>query len=204
MATWLALLTSSLNSHAAALLSGAYLGVTVDWLHFTGVAAWIGGLACLIYVLPVAVKASQSAGEQVRAKAVARFSQMALGAVGVIILTGTFQAWLQIGSWEGFVQTAYGERDGQDRVARAATCAGGLQPGGGAARFGQGGRRRRKCGRGDTGSTVRVRRAGRGRPGRPGPGGRGGTLQIHRPLRARRARELGERRSAGVAPSIGQ
>src|SRR5207253_3460372 len=47
-ATGLALLTSSLNSHAAALLSGAYLAVVVDWLHFIGVAAWIGGLISLV------------------------------------------------------------------------------------------------------------------------------------------------------------
>ena len=82
--------------------------MAIDWLHFTSVAAWIGGLASLVYVLPVAVKASQSAGDQIRAKAVARFSQMALVAVGAIILTGTFQAWLEVGSWEGFVQTGYG------------------------------------------------------------------------------------------------
>jgi copper transport protein len=107
-ATGLALLTSSLNSHAAALLSGAYLGVAIDWLHFTAVATWIGGLASLVYVLPVVVTASQSSGDHVRAKAVARFSQLALIAVGVIILTGTFQAWLEVGSWDGFVQTAYG------------------------------------------------------------------------------------------------
>lgn len=107
-ASGLALLTSSLSSHSAALLSGAYLGVVVDWLHFTAVAAWIGGLLSLVFVLPVVVKASQAAGDQVRAKAVAKFSQMALVAVGVIILTGTFQAWLEVGSWEGFIQTAYG------------------------------------------------------------------------------------------------
>jgi copper transport protein len=107
-ATACALLTSSLNSHSAALLSGAYLGVAADWLHFLGVAAWIGGLASLIYVLPAAVLASQSVGERVLAKAVARFSKMALVAVGVIVATGTFQTWLEVGSWEGFVQTGYG------------------------------------------------------------------------------------------------
>ncbi|MGI9147151.1 MAG: CopD family protein [Chloroflexota bacterium] len=107
-ATGLALLTSSLNSHGAALLSGAYLGVAVDWLHFAAVAAWIGGLASLVYVLPAVVKASGPGGDQVRAQAVARFSQMALVAVGLIIVTGTFQAWLEVGSWDGFVQTAYG------------------------------------------------------------------------------------------------
>jgi copper transport protein len=108
VATGLALLTSSLNSHAAALLSGAYLGVAVDWLHFSGVAAWIGGLFSMISVLPAAVRASQSMGDRVLAQAVARFSQMALIAVGVIVATGTFQAWLEVGSWEGLVRTAYG------------------------------------------------------------------------------------------------
>jgi copper transport protein len=49
------LLTSSLTSHGAALLSGAYLGIVVDWVHFLAVAAWIGGLATLVFVLPTAV-----------------------------------------------------------------------------------------------------------------------------------------------------
>jgi copper transport protein len=108
VATGLALLTSSLNSHGAALLSGAYLGVAVDWLHFMAVAAWIGGLLSLMYVLPVAVHGSQGSGDRVLSRAVARFSNLALAAVGVIALTGTFQAWLEVGSWEGLVQTAYG------------------------------------------------------------------------------------------------
>src|SRR3981081_1350474 len=51
---------------------------------------------------------SQSMGDRVLAQAVARFSKMALIAVGVIVATGTFQAWLEVGSWEGLVQTAYG------------------------------------------------------------------------------------------------
>jgi putative copper export protein/mono/diheme cytochrome c family protein len=103
-----ALLTSSLNSHGAALLSGAYLGVAADWLHFLGVATWLGGLASLIYVLPAAVQASAGSGERVLARAVSRFSNLALIAVGVIVMTGVFQAWLQVGSWEGLVQTTYG------------------------------------------------------------------------------------------------
>jgi len=108
VATGLALLTSSLNSHGAALLSGAYLAVAVDWLHFLAVATWIGGLLSLVFVLPVAVHASQATGERVLARAIARFSTVALTAVGVIAVTGTFQAWLEVGSWEGLVQTAYG------------------------------------------------------------------------------------------------
>jgi copper transport protein len=107
-ATGIALLTSSLNSHGAALLSGAYLAVAADWLHFLAVAAWIGGLLSLVYVLPVVVHASQGTGDRVMGRAVAKFSQLALVAVGVIVATGTFQAWLEVGSWEGLVQSAYG------------------------------------------------------------------------------------------------
>jgi copper transport protein len=108
VAVALALLTSSLNSHAAALLSGAYLAVAADWLHFLGVATWIGGLLSLVYVLPVVVEASQSTGHRVLARAVTRFSNLALISVGVIVVTGTFQAWLEVGSWDGLVQSAYG------------------------------------------------------------------------------------------------
>ena len=107
-ATGLALLTSSFNSHSAALLSGAYLGIAADWLHFLGVAAWIGGLLSMIYVLPMVVQASQASGERVRARAVTRFSTVALVSVIVIVFTGTFQAWLEVGSWDGLIQTAYG------------------------------------------------------------------------------------------------
>jgi copper transport protein len=108
VAAALALLTSSLNSHGAALLSGAYLGVAVDWLHFLGVAGWIGGLLSLMYVLPVAVQASQGTGDRVLARAVGRFSTMALVAVALIVVTGVFQTWLEVGSWDGLVQTVYG------------------------------------------------------------------------------------------------
>jgi uncharacterized membrane protein/mono/diheme cytochrome c family protein len=97
-----------LNSHSAALVSGAYLGVVADWLHFLAVATWLGGLLSLIFVLPVAIRASQSMGDRVLATAVARFSKLAVVSVIVIVVTGTFQAWLEVGSWEGLVQTAYG------------------------------------------------------------------------------------------------
>jgi copper transport protein len=107
-ATALALLTSSFTSHGAALLSGAYLGIAADWLHFLAVGAWIGGLLSLAFILPAAVQASQGTGDRVLARAVARFSNLALISVVVIILTGTFQAWLEVGSWDGLIQTAYG------------------------------------------------------------------------------------------------
>jgi copper transport protein len=108
VAIGMALLTSSFNSHGAALLSGAYLGIAMDWFHFLGVAAWIGGLLSLAFILPEVVHASQGTGDKVLAKAVARISNLALISVVVIIVTGIFQAWLEVGSWDGLISTAYG------------------------------------------------------------------------------------------------
>jgi copper transport protein len=104
----LALLTSSLNSHSAALLSGSYLGVAVDWAHLLAASTWFGGLATLAFVLPAAVHESGASSDRLLARAVARFSTLALISVGILVATGTFQAWLQVGSWEGLFQTLYG------------------------------------------------------------------------------------------------
>jgi copper transport protein len=108
VAAGLLLLTSSLGSHAAALSSGAYLAVAFDWLHLLGVATWIGGLASLVFVLPILADGNGATGDQVRSDAVRRFSNLALVSVGVIVVTGTFLTWLEVGAWEGLVQTAYG------------------------------------------------------------------------------------------------
>src|SRR5438132_1524101 len=108
VAAGMLLLTSSLGSHAAALSSGAYLAVAFDWLHLLGVAAWIGGLASLVFVLPILAEESGGTREQVQADAIRRFSNLALASVGVIVVTGTFLAWLEVGAWEGLVQTVYG------------------------------------------------------------------------------------------------
>ena len=41
-------------------------------------------------------------------RAVERFSPIALGCVGVILLTGTYQAWRGVGTWPALVDTTYG------------------------------------------------------------------------------------------------
>ncbi len=103
------LLSSSLSSHGAALTSGAYLGIAADWVHYLGVATWIGGLLSLTFVLPVAVRASERGGEALRPRAIGRFTRLALASVIAIVATGTFQTWLQVGSWDGLAQTPYGQ-----------------------------------------------------------------------------------------------
>ncbi|MBV9356836.1 MAG: CopD family protein [Chloroflexi bacterium] len=103
------LLTSSLTSHGAALASGPYLGIAVDWLHLGAAAIWIGGLASLVFVLPVVLHTDARLGDRVHGRTVRRFSSLAIGSVIVIVATGVFQTWLEVGSWEALAQTAYGQ-----------------------------------------------------------------------------------------------
>ena len=102
------LLTSSLGSHAAAVPGWSPVAIGADWLHFLAVAAWLGGLASMVFVLPGLARAGNESGAPLIAKSVTRFSNLALGCVIAIVLTGTFQAWLEVGSWQALVQTAYG------------------------------------------------------------------------------------------------
>jgi copper transport protein len=108
IATGLALLTSSLDSHAAADDSVAYVAVAVDWTHLAAVATWFGGLACLACVLSVMRERTDEAGGFRLREMVPRFSNVALLSVLVLVATGIFEAWLNVGSWGELVQTAYG------------------------------------------------------------------------------------------------
>jgi len=95
------LATVSLAGHAG---SGpaAPLGLAADLLHLAGVAVWLGGLAVLLgVVLPRRDPAELR-------WVVPRFSQLAFGAVVVIVATGLVQAWRQVGTLDGLVATDYG------------------------------------------------------------------------------------------------
>ncbi len=94
--------------HAAAVPGWSALAIGADWLHFMAVTAWLGGLASMVFVLPAVVRAGDTPGPALFAKPVARFSNVALACVVAVALTGTFQAWLELGSWQALVQTAYG------------------------------------------------------------------------------------------------
>jgi copper transport protein len=119
------LLTSSLTSHGAALPSGPAAGIAVDWLHIVGATAWVGGLISLAVLLPVIYRAERSAsfrdtpvedsvtGPSIAIggvpRLVARFGRFALAASAIVVLSGVVQAGIEVGSWTGLLDTAYGE-----------------------------------------------------------------------------------------------
>jgi copper transport protein len=97
------LATITVTGHA---VSGDLVGLAVvtDLVHLSAVSVWLGGLALLLG----AVLWPAGVGDG-RAEAIAtRFSDVAFGAVMVIVASGVVQAWRQLGSWDALVDTSYG------------------------------------------------------------------------------------------------
>ncbi|MGC0204853.1 copper resistance CopC/CopD family protein [Streptomyces levis] len=93
----------AMSEHASVGLQ-AGVSMPVDVLHLLAVAAWLGGLGALLVALYRA-----PADAPVDASAVRRFSRVAFGSVLVLIVTGTYQSWRQLGSWSAFTDTRYGQ-----------------------------------------------------------------------------------------------
>ncbi|WP_262413242.1 copper resistance protein CopC [Actinacidiphila acidipaludis] len=80
------------------------IAMPVDVIHLLSMAVWLGGLVTLL----VALWAPSMARPAVPAFAVRRFSALALTAITLLVATGTYQAWRQIGTWRAFTDTSYG------------------------------------------------------------------------------------------------
>jgi copper transport protein len=81
------------------------LGVVTDLVHLSAVSVWLGGLALLMGAV---LWPADGVGDS-RTEAIAmRFSDVAFGAVLVIVASGVVQAWRQLGSWDALVDTSYG------------------------------------------------------------------------------------------------
>jgi copper transport protein len=94
------------------------LAVPSDIIHLTAIAIWIGGLvtlATLVLRRPDSSAEPRKAGRRryqaataEAARAVSRFSPVALGCVVAIVATGTYQAWRGVGTWGALFGTTYG------------------------------------------------------------------------------------------------
>ena len=99
-------LAQSVYSHAAGAESNSALYITADLLHLVAMAAWLGGLAALLALIPLfrvtAVQAPALGG------LMARFSNLARVAVALLLVTGVIAGLLQIGSLTALLTTDYG------------------------------------------------------------------------------------------------
>ncbi|MFI8265975.1 MULTISPECIES: copper resistance protein CopC [unclassified Streptomyces] len=90
--------------HASAGIQVA-LAMPVAALHLLGMGVWLGGLVTLLLLL----RRRGPGGQEIPAAAIGRFSTLAFGAVAVLVGTGVYQSWRQVGSWEALSTTSYGK-----------------------------------------------------------------------------------------------
>ncbi|MEU6509280.1 copper resistance protein CopC [Streptomyces sp. NPDC046942] len=92
-------LTWSAAEHASA-GSQVPLAITSATLHLLAMGAWLGGLAALLRTL--------SRTPSLPLSVPARFSRLALTSVTVLAVTGVYQSWRGLGSWQALTDTTYG------------------------------------------------------------------------------------------------
>ncbi|MXM65769.1 transporter [Streptomyces sp. HUCO-GS316] len=92
-------LTWAAGEHASAGIQ-VPLAMTSSVLHVLAMAVWLGGLTALLMTLH-----RSSATE---AGTVARFSRLAFVSVTVLVVTGVYQSWRGLGSWNALTGTSYG------------------------------------------------------------------------------------------------
>ncbi|GAA0469966.1 copper resistance CopC/CopD family protein [Streptomyces olivaceiscleroticus] len=93
-ATW------AMAEHASTGLQTA-VAMPVDVVHLLAVAVWLGGLTALLVSL--------YRGPAIERAAVQRFSRLAFAAVLVLVVTGVYQSWRQVGTWRALTDTSYGQ-----------------------------------------------------------------------------------------------
>ena len=81
------------------------IALPADMAHVVAMGIWLGGLAMLVAVLlrPPAADAA------VLTRVVRRFSTIAACCVGVLVATGTYQAWRQVRTLSALTGTVYGK-----------------------------------------------------------------------------------------------
>ncbi|MFI9809832.1 copper resistance CopC/CopD family protein [Streptomyces sp. NPDC052301] len=96
-------LTWTTAEHASAGLQ-VPLAITSATLHLLAMAAWLGGLAALLRTL----RRTAHDPAALPVPVLTRFSRLALASVTVLALTGVYQSWRGLGSWQALTDTTYG------------------------------------------------------------------------------------------------
>jgi putative copper export protein/methionine-rich copper-binding protein CopC len=101
--------TPGLSGHAAAAPELTTLAMLADALHVLGAGGWLGSLLLVVTVgIPVALRRTDGDRGKSVAALVNAFSPTALLFAGVVVATGVFAAWLQLGTVSALWESAYG------------------------------------------------------------------------------------------------
>jgi copper transport protein len=101
-------LTPALAGHAS-VESPVALLLAADVVHVLSASVWVGGIACLLFVLPAATRrlAPERRGALLHG-ALARFSPVALVCVAALAVSGVVQAYVDVRSVHALLHTTYG------------------------------------------------------------------------------------------------
>src|SRR5262245_52811384 len=97
----------SFTSHAVAVKTDTIVVVAADAIHLIATGLRGGGLLALFWILYSGVRKS-TLSLSWAAETVRRFSRLAFGSVAVLVLTGLYQSWIQVGDLKTLFGTDYG------------------------------------------------------------------------------------------------
>jgi putative copper export protein len=100
-------LTFSLTGHAAD-WGDLTASVAVDWAHAVAASAWTGGLLALALVVLRPNTEREGGASPSFAALASRFSRLAGWCLLIVLLTGAFNAWTQLGAVSRLWTTTYG------------------------------------------------------------------------------------------------
>ena len=95
--------TPAISGHAR--VEGG-VALASDWLHVVAASVWAGGLAFLLIAL---WRAQGEERWQFTARAVPRFSALAVVSIATLLTAGVINGFLEVGSWRGLWETPYGQ-----------------------------------------------------------------------------------------------
>jgi copper transport protein len=104
------LFLTTLTSHSASVSTPPILPFAADWLHLIGTSLWIGALVQLALIVPQVVKELNAEDRAwLWLKVVVDFSIAGAFGVGLLLITGTYMSFLNVGDWPALLNTVYGQ-----------------------------------------------------------------------------------------------
>ena len=79
-----------------------------DWLHLLAVSAWGGSLVALAAIFPPSFVKDDNLQQRLVAMTADRFYRVFGPLLTIIVFTGLYNAWFQVGSFEALTTTPYG------------------------------------------------------------------------------------------------
>lgn len=81
----------------------------MDWLHLMAASVWGGGLLALSTAILPRIISLPARRQMVIVYIANRFSTLAVFALGALVVTATYNAWLEVGSLQALWKTSYGQ-----------------------------------------------------------------------------------------------